>query len=185
METSQWFQRRCRLKMWTDARRRMPDGGTDAGRTMDDGRRAITKAHPEHMLRWAKNVQYMYQFISTCLQPCSNCIVSMHPWTWFYDYVLTRTMVTNRNNKRGWLVVVSSFFVRFLTDGLVFSFGILYIEFLDEFQDTRAVTAFTGALATGVMNLSGKQLSFLILTLARQINCFLPNFSSASTFKVL
>ena len=23
----------------------------DAGRTMDDGRRAITKAHPEHMLR--------------------------------------------------------------------------------------------------------------------------------------
>ena len=36
-----------------------PDAGrTDAGRTMDDGRRAITNAHPEHMFRWANNPNY-------------------------------------------------------------------------------------------------------------------------------
>jgi len=45
METSQWFQRRCHLKMWKDV-----------GRRPDAGRRAITKAHPEHMLRWAKKL---------------------------------------------------------------------------------------------------------------------------------
>jgi len=34
-------------------RRLTPDAGH---RTPDDGRRAITKAHPDHMLRWAKTV---------------------------------------------------------------------------------------------------------------------------------
>ena len=33
METSQWFQRRCHLKMWTDAGR--TDAGRPAGRTPD------------------------------------------------------------------------------------------------------------------------------------------------------
>ena len=41
-----------------------PDGRTDAGPTMDDGRRAVTIAHPEHMLRWAKNNLVINQYPS-------------------------------------------------------------------------------------------------------------------------
>jgi hypothetical protein len=56
-----WFQRRCHLKSVNGQRT------TDNGRrTTDDGRRVILIAHPEHMLRWAKNLALYFIGMSQC-----------------------------------------------------------------------------------------------------------------------
>jgi len=58
-------------------------------------------------------------------------------------------------HRRRWLVVFAAFFVGFLTDGCTFTYGMFLIEFLDEFEDTRAVTSIIGSLAVSLMNLTG------------------------------
>ena len=63
------------------------------------------------------------------------------------------------------MVVVSAFFIGFLTDGLVLSFGVLLLEFLEEFQDERATTTIIGSLAAGTMYLVGIAVYLYVLYL--------------------
>lgn len=37
----------------------------------------------------------------------------------------------------GWVVVVASFFVNMIADGVTFSFGIMFQEFSDEFDSSK------------------------------------------------
>lgn len=62
----------------------------------------------------------------------------------------------------GWVVVLSSFIISMIADGISFSFGLLYIEFLEEFQASKASTAWIGSLFIAVPLLSGPVMCALV-----------------------
>jgi MFS transporter, MCT family, solute carrier family 16 (monocarboxylic acid transporters), member 14 len=62
----------------------------------------------------------------------------------------------------GWVVVMSSFVISMIADGISFSFGLLYIEFLDEFEASKSTTAWIGSLFIAVPLLSGPVMSALV-----------------------
>ncbi|XP_004926683.2 monocarboxylate transporter 14 [Bombyx mori] len=62
----------------------------------------------------------------------------------------------------GWVVVFSSFVISMIADGISFSFGLLYIEFLEEFQASKSTTAWIGSLFIAVPLLSGPVMSALV-----------------------
>ncbi|XP_014214192.1 uncharacterized protein LOC106643536 isoform X2 [Copidosoma floridanum] len=62
----------------------------------------------------------------------------------------------------GWVVVVSSLCISMIADGVSFSFGLLYIEFLYEFEESKATTAWIGSLFMAVPLLSGPIMSALV-----------------------
>ena len=55
----------------------------------------------------------------------------------------------------GWFVVLSAFTVGFITDGIVFSYGILLVDLLDTFQTSRAATVVVGSIVTCLMHITG------------------------------
>ncbi|RZF32754.1 hypothetical protein LSTR_LSTR009863 [Laodelphax striatellus] len=55
----------------------------------------------------------------------------------------------------GWMVVLSSFFISMIADGISFSFGLLYIRFLKHFGATKSATSWIGSLFMAVPLLSG------------------------------
>ncbi|CAH3898296.1 unnamed protein product [Pieris brassicae] len=62
----------------------------------------------------------------------------------------------------GWVVVFSSFVISVIADGISFSFGLLYMEFLDEFKASKATTAWIGSLFIAVPLLAGPVMSALV-----------------------
>ncbi|XP_026676151.1 uncharacterized protein LOC103504914 [Diaphorina citri] len=55
----------------------------------------------------------------------------------------------------GWMVVLAAFFINMAGDGIAFSFGLLYIEFLNEFGASKSKTAWIGSLFMAVPLLLG------------------------------
>lgn len=55
----------------------------------------------------------------------------------------------------GWVVVLASLIISMVADGISFSFGLLYIEFLEHFGETKSKTAWIGSLFMAVPLLSG------------------------------
>ncbi|CAL7936139.1 unnamed protein product [Xylocopa violacea] len=62
----------------------------------------------------------------------------------------------------GWVVVLASLVISMIADGVSFSFGLLYIEFLDEFGASKSKTAWIGSLFMAVPLLSGPVMSALV-----------------------
>lgn len=56
----------------------------------------------------------------------------------------------------GWVVVFGSFMIHVIADGVAYSFGIFYIEFLDYFKGGRGETGWIGSLMVGITWGSGK-----------------------------
>lgn len=56
----------------------------------------------------------------------------------------------------GWIVVVSSFFISVLVDGVCFTFGIFFDEFMDEFGTSKATTSWIGSVLNGAYLIFGK-----------------------------
>ncbi|KAK3579688.1 hypothetical protein CHS0354_013202, partial [Potamilus streckersoni] len=50
----------------------------------------------------------------------------------------------------GWIVVVASFIIHIISDGMLYSFGILYIEFLQYFKGGKGETAWVGSMVPGI-----------------------------------
>lgn len=50
----------------------------------------------------------------------------------------------------GWLVVMSSFFINLVSDGITCCFGLLYIQFLEEFGASKSATSWIGSLYVAV-----------------------------------
>lgn len=46
----------------------------------------------------------------------------------------------------GWVVLFASFLSSIIIDGVCFSFGIFYLEFLDEFGENKSKTAWIGSV---------------------------------------
>ncbi|KAF7265684.1 hypothetical protein GWI33_020768 [Rhynchophorus ferrugineus] len=61
----------------------------------------------------------------------------------------------------GWVVVAASFVVNLIADGITFSFGVIYVEFLNYFGENRGTTAWVGGLFMAMPLLSGPIASFL------------------------
>ena len=62
----------------------------------------------------------------------------------------------------GWVVVMASLVISMIADGVSFSFGLLYIEFLHEFGASKSKTAWIGSLFMAVPLLSGPVMSALV-----------------------
>ena len=54
-----------------------------------------------------------------------------------------------------WVVLAASFIMRFLVFGQLFSIGVIYVSWIDEFQKSRAETAWVASIATGTTLLIG------------------------------
>lgn len=62
----------------------------------------------------------------------------------------------------GWIVVFSSLVVSLIADGISFSFGLLYTEFLIYFGESKSKTAWIGSIFLAVPLLSGPVMSNLV-----------------------
>ena len=49
----------------------------------------------------------------------------------------------------GWLVLAASFSVNFIVNGTCFSIGIIYLEFLDYFGDSKSKTSWVSSVING------------------------------------
>ena len=56
----------------------------------------------------------------------------------------------------GWVVMLASFMVNVIVDGVCFSFGIFYLEFLDYYGDSKAKTSVVGSVLNGMYLTMGK-----------------------------
>ncbi|KAJ8972063.1 hypothetical protein NQ317_010932 [Molorchus minor] len=61
----------------------------------------------------------------------------------------------------GWMVVLASFVVNLIADGITFSFGVIFVEFLKYFGENRGTTAWVGGVFMAMPLLSGPIASFL------------------------
>ncbi|KAF6198866.1 hypothetical protein GE061_006889 [Apolygus lucorum] len=61
----------------------------------------------------------------------------------------------------GWVIVAASFLVNLIADGITFSFGVIYVEFLNYFGEGKSKTAWIGSLFMAIPLLSGPIASFL------------------------
>ena len=61
----------------------------------------------------------------------------------------------------GWVVVIASFLVNMIADGVTFSFGVLFDKLEEEFGESKAVTAGVVSLFHAVPLLSGPVASAL------------------------
>ncbi|XP_067897634.1 monocarboxylate transporter 14-like [Heterodontus francisci] len=72
--------------------------------------------------------------------------------------------ITNPNVDRGWawMVVLASFTMHVLVMGSQMALGILYVEWLEEFNQSRGLTAWIGSLAMGISLIVGPFVSFFV-----------------------
>ena len=68
----------------------------------------------------------------------------------------------------GWVVVCGTFLIHLIMDGMLYSFGVFYVEFLDYFESDKGVTSLIGSLMTGMLCFTG-----IILNSKPLIGCFL------------
>lgn len=61
----------------------------------------------------------------------------------------------------GWVIVFASFMVNLIADGITFSFGVIFVEFVKYFGEGKAKTAWIGSLFMAMPLLSGPIASFL------------------------
>lgn len=61
----------------------------------------------------------------------------------------------------GWVVVFASFMVNLIADGVTLSFGVIFVEFLNYFEESKGKTAWIGSLFMAMPLLSGPIASFL------------------------
>ncbi|XP_076071811.1 monocarboxylate transporter 12-like isoform X2 [Mytilus galloprovincialis] len=64
---------------------------------------------------------------------------------------INKTEMNRIDGGFGWVIVCSAFMTLMLVDGVLFTLGILYIEFLDEFKEGKGKTAWITSLIPGTM----------------------------------
>uniref|UniRef100_T1IP78 Major facilitator superfamily (MFS) profile domain-containing protein n=1 Tax=Strigamia maritima TaxID=126957 RepID=T1IP78_STRMM len=61
----------------------------------------------------------------------------------------------------GWVVVFAAFMINLIADGITHSFGVMYVEFLNFFKESKGKTAWIGSLFMGIPLLAGPLASAL------------------------
>ena len=55
-----------------------------------------------------------------------------------------------------WVVVISSFILIVLTVGITFSFGVIFVDLLDYFEESQSTTAWIGSIQAFLLNFTGQ-----------------------------
>ena len=63
----------------------------------------------------------------------------------------------------GWVVVFASFLVHVIVDGITFTFGVFYMEFLEYFGESKGKTALVGSLLAGFYLMSGELMTSILV----------------------
>ena len=66
------------------------------------------------------------------------------------------TLFTPPDGDYGWVIVLASFMCNLIVDGVCYSFGVFFLEFLDYFGESAAKTAWVGSLLPGMYLTMGK-----------------------------
>eukprot|EP00981_Chlorochromonas_danica_P001021 scaffold233_cov174-Ochromonas_danica.AAC.61 len=76
----------------------------------------------------------------------------------------------------GWVVVIAAFFVHIFVLGNIYSFGVLYAEYIDAFDSNKAVMAWVGSIGVCIMGALGAWtggalvgLGFLIASFSKEV----------------
>ncbi|XP_065066599.1 monocarboxylate transporter 10-like isoform X1 [Rhopilema esculentum] len=75
---------------------------------------------------------------------------------------LLKTTVKARDSTLSWVALLASILLLFTTSGFLFSFGIFYNSFLDEFGDSKEKTAWVGSIPVSLMFLLAPLASWLL-----------------------
>lgn len=73
-----------------------------------------------------------------------------------------RTPIPPPDGGWGWMVVLASFIIHVIADGIVYSFGIFYMEFLEYYKSGKGETAWVGSLVPGVTLSVGKSVKIFL-----------------------
>ena len=55
-----------------------------------------------------------------------------------------------------WVVLVAAFFCNVCFDGIIFSFGVIYVELLDAFGASKSETSWIGSVISGMYGIIGE-----------------------------
>ena len=61
-----------------------------------------------------------------------------------------------------WLILLASFSCNICVGGVLYSFGLFFLEILDHYGESRAVTAWVGSTTAGTYAAIGKRMLFTI-----------------------
>ena len=67
-----------------------------------------------------------------------------------------------RDGGYGWVIVLTFFLMEVLVDGIRFSFGVYFVEFLNEFNKGKGETAWVGSLMIATYNIGGELICIII-----------------------
>lgn len=84
----------------------------------------------------------------------------------------------------GWVVVFASFMINFIADGVSLSFGILFVDFVDYFDSSKAKTSWVGSIFLSMPLLAGPVASYLIDRYGCQRMCIVGALLSTVSFIV-
>ena len=77
------------------------------------------------------------------------------------DIPSARSLPTAPDGGYGWVILFASFICNVLVDGVCFTFGLFYLEFLKHFGESKAKTAWVGSILNGMYLTMGKRISCL------------------------
>lgn len=63
--------------------------------------------------------------------------------------------LTPPNGGWGWVIVIASFFSNFIVDGVLYTFGIFFVDLLGSFDAPKAKIALVGSLLGGIYLIVG------------------------------
>ncbi|XP_053403427.1 monocarboxylate transporter 12-like [Mercenaria mercenaria] len=69
---------------------------------------------------------------------------------------------TVRDRGYAWVIVVAAFFLQAIQDGVRFSYGLYFVEFLNEFNKGKGQTAWVGSIMLSVFNLGGPISAYIV-----------------------
>ena len=64
-------------------------------------------------------------------------------------------LYTRKDGGWGWVIVIAAFTLNFLTDGVRYSFGIMLVEWHDEFEGGMAEISWVASLMFGLILIAG------------------------------
>lgn len=91
--------------------------------------------------------------VHTPLQPCSNINLDAGPPTFFSNAP---------DGGYGWIVCLASFLIMIILDGMLFSFGVFFLDLLEYFQEGKGKTALVGSTLMGTHLIVGPFTSALV-----------------------
>ncbi|XP_018653992.1 putative monocarboxylate transporter [Schistosoma mansoni] len=78
----------------------------------------------------------------------------------------------------GWVVVIATFFVHMITDGVIVSFGVFIESLVEEFQDSMSATSWIGSFSYGIPALAAPLSSLLLNRFGCRVTCMVGGLIS-------